>query len=60
MNWPASPLFIRKSYGEYEGKSYQLRGMATTGKYRGQGFGNHAGELCYCLPARAKSQLRVV
>jgi ribosomal protein S18 acetylase RimI-like enzyme len=24
----------------YEGKAYQLRGMATTEKYRGQGIGN--------------------
>jgi ribosomal protein S18 acetylase RimI-like enzyme len=32
--------FHPQNYGEYEGKSYQLRGMATTEKYRGQGFGN--------------------
>jgi len=29
-----------KPYGEYKGKAYQLRGMATLEKYRGKGFGN--------------------
>jgi predicted GNAT family N-acyltransferase len=29
-----------QSYGDFEGKGYQLRGMATVEKYRGQGLGN--------------------
>jgi len=32
--------FHPKPYGEYKGKAYQLRGMATLEKYRGKGFGN--------------------
>jgi len=32
--------FHPKAYGEYKGKAYQLRGMATLEKYRGKGFGN--------------------
>ena len=32
--------FHPKQYGEYKGKAYQLRGMATLEKYRGKGFGN--------------------
>ena len=32
--------FHPKQYGEYKGKAYQLRGMATLDKYRGKGFGN--------------------
>ncbi|WP_413666234.1 GNAT family N-acetyltransferase [Mucilaginibacter sp. Mucisp86] len=32
--------FHPQSYGEFVGTGYQLRGMATTEKYRGQGFGN--------------------
>lgn len=27
-------------YGEFHGKGYQLRGMATLEKYRGKGYGN--------------------
>ena len=32
--------FHPKPYGDYKGKAYQLRGMATLEKYRGKGFGN--------------------
>ena len=32
--------FHPQNYGEYAGKAYQLRGMATTEKYRGKGYGN--------------------
>jgi len=32
--------FHLQIYGEFEGTGYQLRGMATIEKYRGQGFGN--------------------
>ena len=32
--------FHPKPYGEFKGKAYQLRGMATLEKYRGRGFGN--------------------
>jgi predicted GNAT family N-acyltransferase len=32
--------FHPEGYGEFQGKAYQLRGMATTEKYRGQGLGN--------------------
>jgi len=32
--------FHPQGYGEYVGAGYQLRGMATTEKYRGKGFGN--------------------
>jgi predicted GNAT family N-acyltransferase len=32
--------FHPQTYEGYEGKAYQLRGMATTEKYRGQGLGN--------------------
>lgn len=31
--------FFPKNYGEYRGLGYQLRGMATLEKYRGQGLG---------------------
>jgi len=32
--------FHPQTYGEYAGKAYQLRGMATTEKYRSKGLGN--------------------
>jgi ribosomal protein S18 acetylase RimI-like enzyme len=32
--------FHPQSYGEFNGTGYQLRGMATIEKYRGQGIGN--------------------
>lgn len=32
--------FHLQSYGDFEGKAYQLRGMATIEKYRGKGLGN--------------------
>jgi GNAT superfamily N-acetyltransferase len=32
--------FHSKTYGEFKGKAYQLRGMATLEKYRGKGCGN--------------------
>lgn len=32
--------FHPQTYGNYLGSAYQLRGMATIEKYRGQGFGN--------------------
>jgi predicted GNAT family N-acyltransferase len=32
--------FHPQTYKEYAGKAYQLRGMATTEKYRSQGLGN--------------------
>ncbi len=32
--------FHQNSYGDFEGVGYQLRGMATIEKYRGQGYGN--------------------
>jgi ribosomal protein S18 acetylase RimI-like enzyme len=32
--------FHQQNYGEFQGKAYQLRGMATLEKYRGKGFGN--------------------
>jgi GNAT superfamily N-acetyltransferase len=32
--------FHPQAYGEFTGVGYQLRGMATTEKYRGQGIGN--------------------
>ena len=32
--------FHPQTYKAYVGKAYQLRGMATTEKYRNQGFGN--------------------
>jgi len=32
--------FHLQSYGEFTGTGYQLRGMATIEKYRGQGIGN--------------------
>jgi GNAT superfamily N-acetyltransferase len=32
--------FHPKNYGEYKGKAYQLRGMATLENYRGKGIGN--------------------
>ena len=32
--------FHPQTYGEYVGKAYQLRGMATLEKFRGQGLGN--------------------
>ena len=32
--------FHPQSYGEFSGMGYQLRGMATIEKYRGQGIGN--------------------
>jgi GNAT superfamily N-acetyltransferase len=32
--------FHPQNYGEFTGKGYQLRGMATIEKYRGQGIGN--------------------
>ncbi|AYL97226.1 GNAT family N-acetyltransferase [Mucilaginibacter celer] len=32
--------FHPQAYGDYTGTGYQLRGMATTEKYRGQGLGN--------------------
>jgi hypothetical protein len=32
--------FHPQSYGEFTGTGYQLRGMATIDKYRGQGIGN--------------------
>ena len=32
--------FHPKQYGEFKGKAYQLRGMATLEEYRGRGFGN--------------------
>jgi len=31
--------FFPQSYGEFGGVGYQLRGMATSAKYRGQGLG---------------------
>jgi GNAT superfamily N-acetyltransferase len=30
----------QQNYGDFEGKAYQLRGMATLENYRGKGFGN--------------------
>ncbi|MDB5117921.1 MAG: family N-acetyltransferase [Mucilaginibacter sp.] len=32
--------FHPQGYGEFTGTAYQLRGMATTAHYRGQGIGN--------------------
>ncbi len=32
--------FAPQKYGEFTGTGYQLRGMATVEKYRGQGIGN--------------------
>lgn len=32
--------FHLQTYGEFKGKAYQLRGMATIEKYRGKGYGN--------------------
>jgi len=32
--------FHPQNYDEFSGTGYQLRGMATTEKYRGKGFGN--------------------
>lgn len=32
--------FHPMEYKDFEGKAYQLRGMATTEKYRGKGYGN--------------------
>ena len=32
--------FHQQGYGDFEGVGYQLRGMATIEKYRGQGLGN--------------------
>lgn len=32
--------FYRKTYGQFEGRGYQLRGMATLEAYRGKGMGN--------------------
>ena len=32
--------FHPQNFGEFIGEGYQLRGMATIEKYRGQGFGN--------------------
>src|SRR5476651_150333 len=32
--------FHPQTYGEFTGVGYQLRGMATIDKYRGQGLGN--------------------
>jgi predicted GNAT family N-acyltransferase len=32
--------FHPQNYEGFEGKAYQLRGMATTEKFRGKGFGN--------------------
>ena len=32
--------FHLQTYNEYQGKAYQLRGMATIEKYRSQGLGN--------------------
>ncbi|RYE18026.1 MAG: GNAT family N-acetyltransferase [Sphingobacteriales bacterium] len=32
--------FHPQTYGEFQGTGYQLRGMATTLKYRGKGYGN--------------------
>jgi predicted GNAT family N-acyltransferase len=32
--------FHPQNYGDYAGKAYQLRGMATIEKYRGKGLGN--------------------
>ncbi|RVU02019.1 N-acetyltransferase [Mucilaginibacter limnophilus] len=32
--------FHPQSYAEFQGTAYQLRGMATIEKYRGQGYGN--------------------
>ena len=32
--------FHPKQYGEFKGKAYQLRGMATLDECRGKGFGN--------------------
>jgi predicted GNAT family N-acyltransferase len=32
--------FHPQNYGEFAGKAYQLRGMATVEKYRGKGYGN--------------------
>ena len=33
--------FHPQNYGEFEGSGFQLRGMATTGEYRGRGLGTH-------------------
>lgn len=32
--------FHPQTYGDFKGKAYQLRGMATTAQYRGKGYGN--------------------
>jgi GNAT superfamily N-acetyltransferase len=32
--------FHPQNYGDFKGKAYQLRGMATLENYRGKGFGN--------------------
>lgn len=32
--------FHPQTYGEFTGKAYQLRGMATNEQYRGKGYGN--------------------
>ncbi|WP_374951590.1 GNAT family N-acetyltransferase [Mucilaginibacter sp.] len=32
--------FHPQAYGDFKGKAYQLRGMATTEPYRGKGYGN--------------------
>lgn len=32
--------FHPQGYGDFDGKAYQLRGMATIEKYRGKGLGN--------------------
>jgi predicted GNAT family N-acyltransferase len=32
--------FHPQTYGDFKGKAYQLRGMATTEKFRGKGLGN--------------------
>jgi GNAT superfamily N-acetyltransferase len=32
--------FHLQNYGDFKGKAYQLRGMATLENYRGKGFGN--------------------
>jgi GNAT superfamily N-acetyltransferase len=49
--------FHPQNYGEFTGAGYQLRGMATIEKYRGQGLGN---QLVNYLFAWSKGKLCVV
>ena len=52
--------FFPQTYGGYAGLGYQLRGMATSEKYRGQGLGTRLVNFAVVYLQGQKSRLRMV